>query len=212
MEVISTNLSNPTTIIWNQKEELTGMYKIPTFEGITLKKEYVISDYVEDLCNHGGIDKACYIFSSDHYSHWKNLYPSLIWNWGMFGENITVSGLDESTIFIGDIYKIGTSVIQVSQPRQPCYKLGIRFENQLILKQFIQFGFPGIYVRILEEGSVKAGDKLELIQRYDESITICEAFQLIYSGSKPELKSLLIKTIHNPHIAASFKRQIERFI
>ncbi len=212
MEVISTNLSQPTTIIWNKKKEETGIYKIPTSEGIFLTKQFVVSDYVGDLKNHSGIDKACYIFSSKHYSYWENLYPELEWNWGIFGENLTISEIDESSIYIGDIYQIGTSIVQVTQPRQPCYKLGIRFGTQQIIKQFIDYGFPGIYVKILEEGLVKPGDKMELLTRCEDSISICEAFQLNYSGNNAKLRPLLLKAIKNPFLAQSFKKQIERFI
>ena len=155
MKIISTNIGNPTTFLWNGKHEKTGIYKYPTSESLFLGKTDVDKDTVIDRKHHAGEHKACYLFSSDYYGYWKNLYPQLNWDWGMFGENLTVEGMDESKIRIGDVYKIGAALVQVSQPREPCYKLGIRVGNQEILKQFIDYGHPGTYVRILVEGQVK---------------------------------------------------------
>ena len=102
----------------------------------------------------------------------------------MFGENLTVDGLNEAEIRIGDIYKVGTALAQVSQPREPCYKLGVRFGSQAVLKQFIAHGFPGTYVRILEEGTVKAGDEFILMEQSDNSLTVQQFYQLLYMKEK----------------------------
>ena len=210
MKVISTNVSKPTSIIWLGQEEITGIYKYPTIDDLCLKSESVVSDHVEDLINHGGLDKACYLFSADHYPYWKKLYPNLDWNWGMFGENITISNLDEESILIGDVLKIGSAIVQVCQPRQPCYKLGIRFGSQRILKQYVRYGFPGIYVRILQEGSLKMGDSVELIERFENSISVCDSFKLIIYQDTPEFKSLLTRALADPNLAESYKEQLAR--
>ncbi|MGS0526830.1 MOSC domain-containing protein [Zobellia nedashkovskayae] len=102
----------------------------------------------------------------------------------MFGENLSVSDFDESIIRIGDIYKLGTALVQVSQPREPCYKLGIRFKNQSILKQYIDYGFPGTYVRILEEGEVKNGDELVLAEQSENGLTVKVFFELLFMRKK----------------------------
>lgn len=184
MKIIAANLGKPTTIIWNNKEEQTGIYKYPSNTPIVLQKEEVKGDTVSNRKVHGGEHKACYLFSKNEYSHWKQLYPKLEWDWGMFGENLTVEGLDESLIRIGDIYKIGTALVQVSQPREPCYKLGIRFGDQSILKQFIDHGKSGAYVRILKEGKVKTGDTMVLVEQSKNSLTIAQFFKLIFSKEK----------------------------
>ena len=151
-----------------------------------MEKEAVKGDEVSDRKVHGGIYKACYLFSADHYPYWKNLYPNLEWDYGMFGENLTVSGLDETQIHIGDIYKIGTALVQVTQPREPCFKFGVKFGNQEVLKQFIKHGRPGTYLSILEEGSVNVGDDIILVERSKSSLTIVQLFNLYYAKDKDQ--------------------------
>ncbi|MEN3322568.1 MOSC domain-containing protein [Mariniflexile soesokkakense] len=184
MQILSTNIAKPTTIIFAGEKVITGIYKTPTNQPIYLGKETVSSDEVSDRENHGGEFKACYLFSENHYAYWKNLYPKLDWNWGMFGENLTVSNLDETKIHIGDIYKLGSALVQITQPREPCYKFGVKFGTQKVLKQFIKHGRPGTYVRILEEGFVKTGDHLELIEKAKNSLTTAQFYKLLFSESK----------------------------
>lgn len=184
MKITSTNIAKPKTIIWNGKTEITGSYKTPTTAPIYLGKDTVKDDEVSDRRYHGGEFKACYLFSEDHYLHWKTLYPDLDWQWGMFGENITVAGLNEKDLFIGSIYKIGTALIQITEPREPCYKLGLRFETQKVLKQFISYGFSGTYARVLETGHVKAGDVMQLHKKAENSLSIWHFFEMLYSKEK----------------------------
>lgn len=184
MKVIATNIGKPTTITWNGKEVQTGIFKYPTQEALFLGKTDVQKDIVIDRKHHGGENKACYLFSADHYPYWKSKYPHLEWNWGMFGENLTIEELNESGIRIGDIYRIGSSLVQVTQPREPCYKLGVRFGNQDIIKQYINHGHPGIYVRILEEGSVNKGDSLELTEQSNNPLTVQQFYNLLYAKEK----------------------------
>ena len=195
MQVISTNIGKLTKINWNGKELSTGIFKYPTRTPLVLETEKVANDSIADLKVHGGVYKACYLFSTEHYPYWKSQYPDLTWNWGMFGENLSVSGMDETEIRIGDIYKIGSALVQISQPREPCFKLGIRFGTQQILKEFIDHGFPGTYVKILEEGQVSSGDKLTLIQASDNLLTVHQFFQLLYAKKKD--KKVLKLAIEN---------------
>ena len=194
MQVISTNIAKPRTVLWRGKQVTTGIYKTSTNQPIYLGKEDVKDDEVSDRKVHGGIYKACYLFSADHYSYWKNLYPELDWNWGMLGENLTVSGLDETKIYIGDIYKIGTALVQITQPREPCFKFGIKFGTQNVLKQFINHGCPGTYVRVLEEGYVENDDVLTLMERPKNSLSIAQFFNLLFAKDKnQELLALALK-------------------
>ena len=178
MKVVSVNLSKPVTIEWNGKSITTGIYKKPV-ASITLDTENVVNDTVADRRVHGGPDKACYLYSADYYDYWKNIYPNLEWDYGMFGENITVSDMDEANLKIDSIYQLGEALISISQPRQPCYKLGVKFGNQKILKDFIQYGHPGTYVRILTPGVVKKGDSFELVEKFDK-VSIQEVFSFMY--------------------------------
>ena len=140
----STNIAKPKTIIYNGQEVTTGIFKKPVDTPIYLEKENVKEDEVSDRRVHGGVFKACYLFSADYYPYWQNLYPNLDWDYGMLGENLTVSGLDEDNIVIGNIYKIGSALAQVTQPREPCYKFGVKFGFKDVLKQFIEHRHPGV--------------------------------------------------------------------
>lgn len=184
MKIISTNIAKPTTIIWNGSEVTTGIYKKPVNQSIFLGDQGVKDDEISDKNVHGGEFKACYLFSADQYEYWKSIYPDLNWEWGMFGENLTISGLNEKEVHIGDIYKIGSARVQITQPREPCFKFGVKFGTQEVLKQFIDHGYPGTYIRILEEGYVKPNDTLKLVEKAKDSISTWEFFNLLYSKEK----------------------------
>ena len=210
MKITSTNIAKPTTIFWNGKEEITGIYKMPTEAPIYLGKHDVKGDEVTDRKHHGGAFKACYLFSENHYSYWKNLYPNLDWNWGMFGENLTVKGLDETKISIGDIYKVGEAIIQITQPREPCYKFGVKFGNQKAIKQFVKHGLPGTYVRILKEGFVKTSDTFKLLEKAENSITTAQFYNLLFSKEKD--KNLIRLILDNDALPESKRDKLKQFI
>lgn len=186
MKIISTNIAKPTKFIWNGKEETTGIYKKPTEKPIYLTKNDVINDVVSNRLNHGGYYKACYLFSAEQYPYWKTLYPNLDWSWGMFGENLTVSNFDENNVFLGDIYEVGDAIVQVSQYREPCYKLGHKFGTQKVLKQFIQNGYGGTYVSILKEGHVNIDDNFTLVERQKKTLSVSQLFQLVHAKEKDQ--------------------------
>jgi MOSC domain-containing protein YiiM len=186
MKIISTNIAKPTTFIWNGKEETTGIYKKPTNKPIYLTENDVKGDEVTDRVHHGGEFKACYMFSAEEYPYWKNLYPNLEWSWGMFGENLTVSEFDETQVFLGDIYRVGDALVRVSQYREPCYKLGHKFGTQHVIKQFIQHGFGGTYLSILEEGFVNANDTFSLVERPESTLSVSQLFQLVHAKEKDQ--------------------------
>lgn len=210
MQIISTNIGVPTRILWNGNAELTGIFKYPVAEALFLGKTDVSKDTVIDRVHHAGINKACYLFSADQYAYWKALYPNLEWDWGMFGENLTVAGLDESQIRIGDIYRIGTALVQISQPREPCYKLGVRFGTQEILRQFIERNHPGTYVRILEEGTVQKGDRVELQQRSNNSLTVQQFYALLYAKEKSKVTLQLFMS--NESVPEYKKERYKKFL
>ena len=198
MQIISTNIAKPKTITFNGKQVTTGIYKKPTDKPIYLKKEQVRGDEVSNRKFHGGEFKACYLFSAEHYPYWENLYPHFDWHWGMLGENLTVKGLDETKLYIGDIYKVGSALIQITQPREPCSTFGVKMGSQAVLKQFIQHGHPGTYVRVLEEGNVKVNDTFELIEKAKNSLTTSHFFKLLFDKEKNQ--ELLALAINNDAI------------
>ena len=205
MKIVSTNIGEPRVMNWNGKEVKTGIFKFPVDHPIFLGSEDVENDHVIDRRYHGGIDKACYLYSADHYNYWKKLYPELDFFWGMFGENLTVEGLHETQVNIGDIFQIGEAVVQATQPRQPCFKLEFRFKNNHIVKQFVDSGFSGVYVRIIKNGNVKTGDQVELIERKN-SISVQKVYELLYASDfyKKEVEM----AINDPFIAASCKKDL----
>jgi len=210
MKIIATNLAKPRTIIWNQKEVITGIYKMPTSTPIFLGKTDVEKDEVTDRKYHGGEFKACYIFSEKHYDYWKTRYPDLDWNWGMFGENLTISNFDESEIYVGSIYQIGEALVQITQPREPCFKLGVRFKNQNILKAFIDHKHPGSYIRVLKEGFVKAGDVMVLQENIQNTLTVQDMFTLIYAKDKDQ--NLLKQAIKNDALPEKKRNKLATYL
>ncbi len=210
MKIIATNIAQPTTFIWKDKEVSTGINKKPTDVPIYLGKQDVRGDLVSDRRVHGGEFKACYLFSANQYPYWQNLYPELEWNYGMFGENLTIEGLDEKTLIIGDIYKLGNALVQISQPREPCFKLGHKFANHNVLQQFIEHGFSGTYVKVLKEGEVKTGDVFTLKTAQKDSISIFQLFKLLYSENKNKKHISLI--LNNDALPEGLKKRLKQFI
>lgn len=210
MIVKSTNIAEPAIIEWNGMQHKTGIYKKSVETGIYLESEDVKNDSVIDRRYHGGTDKACYLYSADHYPFWKNRYPNQDWQWGMFGENLTVSGIDESLIRIGDEYIIGDAIVQVSQPRQPCFKLGVRFGTQEIVRDFWQSPYPGVYVRVLKPGRVKANDEMKLISTDTNAMNLAEVFSVFTSNRKNE--SLIKRAIAQDLLAQSCRDDISKLL
>ncbi|WP_062055336.1 MOSC domain-containing protein [Aquimarina longa] len=212
MKVVSTNIGAPKTILWRGKEEKTGIYKYPVDSSIFLDIEDVQNDHVIDRKYHGGVDKACYVYAKEHYPYWKKKYPDLEWQYGMFGENLTIEGFDENVIRIGSIYKLGNATVQISRPRQPCYKLGIRFGTQAILKQFIDSLYSGVYVRVLHPGSVTIGDRFILEKESSDTLTIAELNTLLFHYTEDAHKELAIKALNDPLISDSDKKYFRKKI
>jgi len=205
MKIISTNIAPPKTILWKGKKRHTGIFKKPVKQ-IFLGKTDVENDSVIDRKYHGGIDKACYLYSINHYNFWKEKYPNLDWGWGMFGENLSIEGLDETKLFIGDTFKVGNAIIQISEPRLPCSTLGIRFETQKIVKEFTNSTFCGAYTRVLQNGTVKPNDKLILIEQ-EQNIKLSELYKLLTTDKKNT--DLIQKALVEPSISDEIKQKLK---
>ena len=212
MKVLSTNIGKPQIILWKGKEEKTGIYKYPVDSSIYLGKEDVENDHVIDRRYHGGEDKACYLYSVNHYPYWKAKYPDLEWNPGMFGENLTIEGFDEHTIKIGSIYKLGEATVQISRPRQPCYKLGIRFGTPAIIKQMVDTLKSGVYVRVIHPGAVSTGDELLLEKENSEGISIAELYTLLFHYNEEDHLDLAKKALNDPLVSNSDKKYFKKKI
>ena len=210
MKVISTNIAKPRIIQWRGQNIRTGIFKKPVDTPILLELKTVKGDEVSDRRVHGGIYKACYLFSTDEYPYWKNLYPNLDWNWGMLGENLSVAGLDETKLVIGDTYRLGSAIVQITQPREPCYKFGVKFGTQKVLKQFIDHGRPGTYVRIIEEGIVSKNDEMTLLDRPKDQISTAQFFDLLFNKEKDQ--TLLEIALNNEALPLQKRVKMANFV
>ena len=164
MKVVSVNIAKRQRILWQGRSIETGIYKYPVDEPIFLEEEQVRNDCIADRKHHGGKLQAVYAYSAKHYKVFKPKYPKLNWGFGMFGENLTMSSLDETKINVGNIYKLGSAKIEATKPRQPCYKLGVRFEDQSIVEQVWNSTKSGIYFKILKPGWVSKYDELNFLK------------------------------------------------
>ena len=177
MKIIATNIGERKEIDWKGKLVTTGIFKFPVKTPFFLDIEDVKGDTICNRENHGGIEQAVYGYSEKHYIYWKAFFPNLDWQFGIFGENLTIDDLDEAKLHVGDTFKVGETVLEVTKPREPCMKLGVRFNNMKIVKQFWQQDLPGVYFKVLKTGFVKVGDKFEQLKSCKENPTITEVYQ-----------------------------------
>lgn len=150
----------------------SGFVKKPVSGAVKVGRLNLEGDSQADLTVHGGVDKAVYAYPSEHYPYWAKEYPKMEMPWGSFGENFTTEGLLEAEVHVGDRFMMGSAEFAVTQPRFPCYKLGLRFGTQAILKTFLDSGRSGYYLKVLREGKVKAGDSIRTVEVSENSSTI----------------------------------------
>ena len=208
MKVVSVNRGAKRTVKWKGQSVETGIFKFPVEGPIHLGEQDVVDDDVIDRRFHGGVNKAVYAYSYGHYAFWKEQFPKVEMDHGMFGENLTVEGMNEHKMNIGSTYRIGTAVIQVCQPRQPCFKLGIRFGTQSVLKTFVNKPYSGVYFRVLEEGDVRAGDEFKLINEV-ASISIADVYRLLYHKETSN-NSLITMALQCEHLPDTCKESIRQ--
>jgi MOSC domain-containing protein YiiM len=154
MKLLSVNVGLPREIEWKEKVVRTSIFKAPVTGPVRVAKLNLDGDQQSDLSVHGGIDKAVYAYPSEHYAFWRREIPGMDLPWGVFGENFTTEGLLEEMVHIGDRFRVGSAEFVVTQPRMPCFKLGIRFNRSDIVKRFLQSGRSGFYFAVLKEGEV----------------------------------------------------------
>ncbi len=184
----------------------SGIFKETVEGAVYLGKEDFVGDAQADLKNHGGPDKAVLMYAESHYSYWKRILPQHSWVYGGFGENLTVTQMTEDKVAIGDVYAIGDVRVEVSQPRQPCWKLARRWTQKDLAVRVQQNGFAGWYVRVLQEGMIEAGQKLELLKRPYPEWTISRVFDIIYNLDRDIEESL--ELAHCPAYAHKMRDSI----
>jgi MOSC domain-containing protein YiiM len=203
MKVLSVNVGQTRQVIWKGQEVVTGIFKSPVNGPVVIHRLNVAGDQQADLRVHGGVDKAVYAYPSEHYPYWQDQYPAKSIAYAMFGENLTTTGLVEEEVWIGDVFRVGEAVLQVSQPRIPCYKLGIRFDDASIVKAFLESRRSGIYFRVLEEGNVEAGSAISLVGQDSHGLSVADVVRL-YAFEKDDLEGLT-HAIDHPALTVSWR-------
>src|SRR5437667_1735860 len=178
MKIISLNVGMPREVLWHGRSVTTGIFKEPVAERVALRKLNLDGDRQADLTVHGGEYKAVYCYPVEHYRSWKKELPGRELPMGMFGENFTTEGLLEDEVHVGDRFSIGSAEVVVTQPRLPCYKLGVRFGADDMVKRFLASGRSGFYVAVRREGGVGAGDEIASIARDANAVPVSEITRL----------------------------------
>ncbi len=189
MQVISVNVGQPREVDWKGQKVVTGIFKEPVVGLVAVRRLNLAGDRQADLTVHGGPEKAVYAYPAEHYAFWREQFPEMELPWGMFGENLTVTGLLEDAVHIGDRFQVGTAQLAVTQPRLPCYKLGLKFGRDDMLKRFLQSGLTGFYFSVLKEGEVAAGDAIRLLERDEHEVKVSDITRL-YRQDKRNLSLL----------------------
>ena len=188
-KILSINVSLPKEIDFEGQKVTTGIFKEPIEGRIMLRTLNLDGDKQADLTVHGGPDKAVYAYPIEHYEFWRKVYPDMEMPNGMFGENFTIEGLMESEVSVGDAFEIGSSKVIATQPRMPCYKLGVKFGRMDVLKKFLASGRSGIYFKVLEEGEVGAGDSIVQIKKDINQVGISDIVRL-YASDREDIKTM----------------------
>jgi MOSC domain-containing protein YiiM len=178
MKLISINVGLPREITVAGKIVRTSIWKYPVQGRIRVSTLNLDGDQQSDLSVHGGVDKAVYLYPSEHYSYWRTQFADLDLPWGAFGENFTSEGILEDQVTIGDRLRVGSAEFMVTQPRMPCFKLGIRFNRRDMVKRFLESKRSGFYLSVTREGEVENGNAIEFTEKQKTGVTITDIVNL----------------------------------
>jgi MOSC domain-containing protein YiiM len=181
MKILSFSVGRPREVEWRGKRVLTSIFKEPVAGGVWARTLNLDGDEQSDLSVHGGPDKAVYVYPSEHYAYWRAQLPGIELPWGAFGENLTSEGLSETAVHIGDLVSIGAAEFVVTQPRIPCFKLGIRFGRLDMVRRFQQSGRTGFYLAVRREGVIAAGDEVRLVPGEQHGVSVADIVRLYTS-------------------------------
>ncbi len=210
MRIVSLNAGRPRLVMRNDEPVSTGIFKEPVNGRVMLRTLNLDGDRQADLTVHGGPEKAVYLYPSEHYAFWKRELPDMDLPWGMFGENFTAEGILETETHIGDRFRIGSAEVMVTQPRMPCYKLGIRFGRTDIIRKFLASERTGFYFSVLQEGEVGAGDEIQPMEKNTSGVRVVDVTRL-YSSEKDNV-DLLQRAIATEALPDSWREYFRKRI
>lgn len=199
----------PETIRYGARNVTTGIFKTRAVTPIMVHKLNIEGDGQADLRVHGGADKAVYAYSLDAYPDWKILRPQDAFENGAFGENLSLDEIAENQIYVGDTFEVGGAILQAAQPRFPCYKLGVKFGDIKVVKQFMEFNRPGVYFRVLKEGLIDVGDEFKLVSQEKVQVSILELFEL-QTDQNPNPQRLR-EILQVPSLSENWKEMLKEF-
>ncbi|UOQ69653.1 MOSC domain-containing protein [Hymenobacter volaticus] len=208
MQIVSVNVGLPQEVHWKGRAVITSIFKQPVLGPVAVHAEHLAGDGQADLRVHGGPDKAVYAYPQEHYAYWQPLVPPELLGPGALGENLTTTGLLESEVRMGDCFRAGTAVLMAVQPRRPCFKLGIRLNDERVVKQFQEARRCGIYFRVVQTGVLQAGDALELVERSPYAVTIQDVADCYYLPEKDYTKLMQILAL--PFLPPSWREGFEK--
>ena len=204
----------PRLVLRGEEPVSTGIFKEPVAGRVRLRNLNLEGDRQADLSVHGGPAKAVYLYPSEHYEFWQRELPDIDFSWGMFGENFTTTGFRETESNIGDRFRVGSAEVMITQPRMPCYKLGIRFGRTDIIRRFLASERSGFYLSVSKVGEVAAGDEFELIEKNTSGVRVVDVTRL-YSSDKGNV-DLLRRAIATEALPESwrsyFQERLEKLI
>jgi MOSC domain-containing protein YiiM len=207
VKVLSVNVGRPRDLVWNGREVRTSIWKSPVRGRIHVIGDNLEGDEQSDLTVHGGPNKAVYAYPREHYAFWQGEFPLTALTMGAFGENLTTEGVLERDARIGDVFRIGTAELEVKQPRLPCYKLGVRFDREDMVRRFMKSGRSGIYFSVVREGQLSGGDRIERIRRAEHDVTIADLASL-FTTHRDDL-NLLRRAAAVPSLTPFWREHIE---
>jgi MOSC domain-containing protein YiiM len=192
MKLVSVNVGLPREVMWHGNSVTTGIFKEPVAGRVVLRKLNLDGDRQADLSVHGGKDKAVYCYPIEHYDYWRRELLGRELPMGMFGENFTADSLLEDSVHLGDRFSVGSAEVVVTHPRLPCYKLGIRFQSDHMVRRFLTSGRTGIYFAVTREGEVGASDEIKVISRDENGVPVSELTRLYIAKryGEDDLRSL----------------------
>lgn len=207
-KILSINLAQSRVVEYLEKAIETGIYKQPVEGPVLTGICGLQGDIQVDTKNHGGPDKALYVYTHENYRHWETDRLDSSYPYGQFGENLTVTGMPDEQVHIGDIWRIGSIVTQVTQPRVPCFKLGIKMGDSSFVKTFLTSGRVGFYLRVLEVGYLQVGDTLECLEGGVYGLSVRDAMMAIVKG--PRQREIIQQALSIPALSEAWRVDLQQ--